>query len=56
MDFSQRRQQEQYQQQIFQNANLTGTFSLQQDETQADSRANRIESIRYDSHRMNYTV
>ena len=55
-DFSQRRQQEQYQQEIFRNAGQAGTFSLRQDEMQADSRADRIESIRYVSHRMDYTV
>lgn len=56
MDFSQRRQQEHLQQEIVNGSKRTGTFTLQQDETQNNNLANRIESIRYDSHRMNYAV
>jgi len=56
MDFSQRRQQEHLQQEILNGSKLTGTFNLQQDETQNNNLVNRIESIRYDSHRMNYSV
>jgi flagellar hook-length control protein FliK len=55
MDFSQRRQ-EQNRQEIFNNGNLAGTFSSQQDETKADETIGRIESARFNSHRMNYTI
>ncbi len=56
MDFSQRRQQEHLQQEFLNGSKITGTFNLQQDEVQNNNPANRIESIRYDSHRMNYAV
>ncbi|MDD3168723.1 MAG: flagellar hook-length control protein FliK [Eubacteriales bacterium] len=55
MDFSQRKQQEQYQQQILNDGKLTETFDRQPDETQTNQQ-NRIESMRYESHRMNYAV
>lgn len=56
MDFSQRRQQEQLQQEILNGSKVTGTFNLQQDEAQTNNSMNHIESIRYNSHRMNYAV
>ena len=56
MDFSQRRQQEQLPQEILNGSKVTGTFNLQQNEAQNNNLTNRIESVRYDSHRMNYAV
>ncbi len=56
MDFSQRKQQEQAQQQILNDSRLAGTLNQQQDETQTSNQANRIEAMRYDTHRMNYAV
>lgn len=56
MDFSQRKQQEQSQQEILNNSRLAGTFNLQQDETKTNETINRIESIRFNNHRMNYSV
>lgn len=55
MDFSQRKQQEQAQQQILNDSRLAGSLN-RQDETQASTQANRIEAMRYDTHRMNYAV
>ncbi len=55
MDFSQRKQQEQSQQASYSDTKLTGTFNLQQDETQTTNPVSRL-SARYDSHRMNYAV
>lgn len=55
MDFSQRKQQEQAQQQILNNSRA-GTLAQQQDETQSRNQANRIEFMRYGTHRMNYAV
>jgi len=56
MDFSQRKQQEQAQQQMLNDSRLAGTLNRQQDETQTDNQANRIEGMRYNTHRMNYAV
>ena len=56
MDFSQRRQQEQLQQEILNGNKVPGTFNLQQDEAQTNNPMTHIESIRYNSHRMNYAV
>ncbi|HYE67132.1 MAG TPA: flagellar hook-length control protein FliK [Anaerovoracaceae bacterium] len=56
MDFSQRRQQEQLRQENLNGSKVTGTFNLQQDEAQTNNPMNHIESIRYNSHRMNYAV
>jgi len=56
MDFSQRRQQEHLQQEFLNGSKLTGILNLQKDEVQNNNPANRIESIRYNSHRMNYSV
>jgi len=56
MDFSQRKQQEQYQQQFLNDGRLTGTHNRQPEEVQAGSQASRSESIRYGFHRMNYAV
>lgn len=56
MDFSQRKQQEQYQQQVLNDSKLTGALNRQPDEAQTNSQANRIGATRYDSHRINYAV
>ncbi len=56
MDFSQRKQQEQYQQQFAGSAQLNGAFILQQEEQQTGGTVNLVGSNRYDSHRMNYAV
>ena len=55
MDFSQKRQQEQFQQE-FLKGNLFGSNNLQQSESQEISQLNQIETLRYNSHRMNYAV
>lgn len=55
MDFSQRRQ-EQNRQEIFNNSNQSGTLRTQQGEAKTSETAGRIESARFNSHRMNYTV
>jgi flagellar hook-length control protein FliK len=56
MDFSQNRQQEQFQNELFKNGTMTGTFGLPQQEAQDSSQAGRIEAFRRGSHRMDYTV
>lgn len=56
MDFSQRRQQEQYQQQFLNDDRLTGTHSRQPEEVQTGNQASRTDSMRYGFHRMNYAV
>jgi flagellar hook-length control protein FliK len=55
MDFSQRRQQEQLQQQSS-GGRPDGSFSLRQDELTDSDPMSRVESTRYDFSRMNYIV
>lgn len=56
MDFSQRKQQEQLQQQIAGNGKHNGPFGTRQVEPQSGSPVSRIESGPYGSYRMNYVV
>ncbi|HWQ78042.1 MAG TPA: flagellar hook-length control protein FliK [Anaerovoracaceae bacterium] len=56
MDFSHRKQQEQFQGESAKGADLTGTYGLPQQETQDSGPTGRIEAYWYGSHRMNYTV
>jgi flagellar hook-length control protein FliK len=55
MDFSQKQQQEQSRREILNNGNPAGAFSQKQDETKTND-MKPIESIRFDNHRMNYSV
>ncbi len=56
MDFSQRRQQEQSQEEFLKGNNLTGINDMQLSETQETSGARRIQSMRFNTHKMNYAV
>lgn len=56
MDFSQRKQQEQFQQQFRNDGRLTGTHNRQPEDMQTGSQTSRTESMRYGFHRMNYAV
>jgi flagellar hook-length control protein FliK len=56
MDFSQRKQQEQYQQQFLNDGRLTGTHNRQPEEMQTGSQTSRTEAMRYGFHKMNYAV
>lgn len=56
MDFSQRKQQEQYQQNFVNNLNHGRGFGLKQEEARTVNPADQIDSIRYGLHRMNYAV
>jgi len=56
MDFSQRKQQEQFQQQFISNGNPKGSSVFRQDDFSIENPANLTGLKGYDSHRMNYTV
>lgn len=56
MDFSQRKQQEHFQKEFLNGGSLPGVIDPRQNETQVNNTANRIESFRYGSQRMNYAV
>jgi flagellar hook-length control protein FliK len=56
MDFSQRKNQEHFQQEFLKGTAGTGAFSQQQDEVRSSEAADRISPYRYASNRMNYAV
>lgn len=56
MDFSQRRQQDRLQDEVFKGGSLNGMHGLQQQEARDSGPAGRIEAFRYGSYRMDYIV